>query len=256
MLYGIDVSSWQRGLEIKKLKDISFVIAKATEGIGLTDKCCNAFIEQAKALGLPWGFYHYARNNSGKFDADYFYNATKNYFGSGLPILDYEDPALLKSGKGVAYAEEFMQFIYNKTGIYPVLYTSAAILSSFKKSWIPQKCALWLAGYPRTYTQFGNYNMPYKLEPWSKCIIWQFSGSGKLAGYEGQLDLDRAYIDVDEWNRLIKGVSKSQHQDELLAACRVVLGEYGTGAIRKEKLQQVGYSYANVQDLVNKIVKL
>ena len=256
-MFGIDVSSWQGNLKLKDLQNVEFVIAKATEGQGLVDRYCDNFIEQTKKLNLPWGFYHFAKNNSGKFDADYFYRNTKNYFGYGLPVLDYEDPALLQSGKGVAYCEAFVDYIHAKTGVWSVMYMSASVCQTFKGSWIPSKCALWVAGYPRKYTSFVNVDMPYNVSPWTSPIIWQFSGSGRLTGYNGNIDLDNAYINRAGWNCLVQGkpISKGKsHNENILAACRVILGEYGNGQARVKMLESLGYNYDEVQTIVNEIL--
>ena len=254
-MFGIDIYNGQRGIQLSKLRDVKFVIVKATEGQGLVDKSCDSFVEQAKALGLPWGFYHYAKNNSGKFDADYFYRNTKNYFGHGLPVLDYEDPRLLTSGKGVAYCEQFAEYIHSKSGVWPVMYMSASVCKTFKASWIPSKCPLWVAGYPRTYKQFVDVPMPYSVDPWPSAIIWQFSGSGRLDGFNGTLDLDRAYITNAQWQDLAAGRTIDKN-DNITTACKVILGYYGNGAERKQKLAAEGYNYSVVQGLVNEILAL
>lgn len=259
MRYGIDIYNGQSDIKLSNVtgSGVTFVIVKATEGQGLVDKSCDRFIEQAKALGLPWGFYHYARNNNGKHDADYFYRNTKNYFGRGIPVLDFEDPDLLNSGKAIAYAEDFCSYIYAKSGIYPMIYCSASVCKMFKGSWIPDKCALWMAGYPRTYTQFVDVDIPYSIAPWKSCAIWQFSGQGRIAGYNGKVDLDRAYITREQWNALATGKQiESKTKDlNIKAACRVILGEYGNGTARKEALMREGFDYSTVQGYVNKILE-
>ena len=88
---GIDISNWQSGINLSAIaKDIDFVIVKATEGIGFVDKSCDRFFQAAKDLGKPLGFYHFARTNDARKEADFFYQNTKNYFGQAIPILDWE----------------------------------------------------------------------------------------------------------------------------------------------------------------------
>ena len=70
MMHGIDVSNWQSGLIPSNLS-IDFCIAKATEGIGYTDRSCDGFIQNCIENGILWGFYHFARENNPEAEADY-----------------------------------------------------------------------------------------------------------------------------------------------------------------------------------------
>ena len=75
---GIDVSNYQRGLDLSKV-DIDFVIIKATEGTSLVMDTCDGFYQQAKQLGIHRGIYHFARPeyNSAEAEAAYFLQHTQ-----------------------------------------------------------------------------------------------------------------------------------------------------------------------------------
>lgn len=49
-LKGIDISSWQSGLNIAAVP-ADFVIIKATQGTWMVDKTCDGFYQQCKAAG-------------------------------------------------------------------------------------------------------------------------------------------------------------------------------------------------------------
>ena len=72
---GIDISKWQKGLILSNIK-FDFVIIKATEGATYTDPNFLDFVKQAKNLGKPYGFYHFARpeNNSAHAEVVNFYD--------------------------------------------------------------------------------------------------------------------------------------------------------------------------------------
>ena len=55
MLRGIDISSHQGDIDLAPLA-IDFVIIKATEGTGYVNPYCAPKVQQAKNLGLCWGF--------------------------------------------------------------------------------------------------------------------------------------------------------------------------------------------------------
>ena len=247
MMHGIDVSNWQCGLNPSNLS-IDFLIAKATEGIGYTDPCCDGFIQNCLENSILWGFYHFARENDPVEEANYFVQETENYFGNGIPVLDYETA----NWNNREWCERFMTRVHELTGIWPMLYISAYMVPEFNDSWIPQTCGLWIAGYPYPAESWTNDNMPYSIGEWEFCAIWQFTSSLQLPGYSGNLDGNIAYMDADAWLKyagapwqdLIPEPTKSI--DDL--AVETILGEYGTGAERQKLL---GSNYNDVQERVN-----
>lgn len=257
MLHGIDVSNWQSGLTPSDLS-IDFCIAKATEGIGYTDQCCDRFVQNCLENGILWGFYHFARENSPADEAEYFVKETENYFGNGIPVLDYET----SNWNDCEWCELFMSKVHELTGIWPVLYISAYRVSDFNNSWIPQTCGLWLAGYPYPAETWTNDNMPYSIGEWEFCAIWQFTSSLQLPGYSGNLDGNIAYMDADAWLKYAGAPwqdidplpdPKPEPNPEPIKsiddlAVETILGEYGTGADRKKLL---GSRYDEVQERVN-----
>ena len=58
-------------------------------------------------------------------------------------------------------------------------------------------CGLWVAQYADD-SQTG-----YQDSPWNEgayeCAIRQYSSHGRLSGWDGDLDLDKAYMDADAW---------------------------------------------------------
>ena len=250
MMHGIDVSNWQNGLVPSNLA-VDFCIAKATEGIGYTDPCCNGFVQNCIDNGILWGFYHFARENDPVAEADYFVQETRNYFNHGIPVLDYET----QNYNDCEWCEQWFVRVHELTGVWPMLYCSAYQVPKFANSWIPQTCGLWLAGYPFPAETWNDGEMPYNIDPWEFCAIWQFTSSLRLPGYSGNLDGNVAYMDADAWMKYANStdnapnVEKPKPQksiDDL--ACETILGEYGTGAERQKLL---GSAYEAVQARVN-----
>lgn len=249
MLHGIDISNWQSDLTPSDLS-IDFCIAKTTEGIGYTDQCCDGFVQNCIDNGILWGFYHFARENDPAEEAEYFVQETRNYFGHGIPVLDYETA----NWNNREWCELFMSKVHELTGVWPMLYISAYMVPEFDNSWIPQTCGLWLAGYPYPAETWTSDNMPYSIGEWEFCAIWQFTSSLQLPGYSGNLDGNIAYMDADAWHKYAgsNATQPTQPQtpeksiDDL--AVETILGEYGTGAERQKLL---GDKYAEVQERVN-----
>ena len=86
MLNGIDISSWQNGLQLST-SDADFYVMKATEGTSYVDRCCDPWVQWCIDNGKPWGFYHFMGKADPIAQADFFYENCKNYFGRGVPML-------------------------------------------------------------------------------------------------------------------------------------------------------------------------
>lgn len=199
MLKGVDISNWQAGIVPSQL-GVDFCIVKATEGVSFTDRQCNRFIENCKANGILWGFYHFARPdlNDGAAEADHFHEQTKGYTGQGVPVLDYE---VWGKVNDAAWCEKFLKRYHELTGVWAMLYISASNCSKFAGSWIPEKCGLWVAGYPQIFTDWPDSTLLYSIAPWKVCAIWQFTSSLRLAAWNGNLDGDYAYMDAAAWGK-------------------------------------------------------
>lgn len=242
---GIDVSNWQAGLDVSGLP-VDFVIAKATEGIGYTDPSCDVFVQQAINSGKCCGFYHFARENDPVAEAEYFVQETRNYFGHGIPVLDYETDNF----NNAIWCERFINRVHELTGVWCMIYISAYRVGQYAGSWIPQTCGLWIAGYPAAFTDWYSGSMPYDIGEWPFCAIWQFTSNLQLDGWT--LDGDNAYMDADAWSKYAGIDTKAEEaqtgKDTDTLACETILGEYGTGADRQRML---GDRYADVQARVN-----
>lgn len=259
MLRGIDISNWQGGLNLHKL-DIDFAIMKATEGLNFVDDFCDEWVMQAKQKGIKWGFYHFARNNDPVSEADFFIKHTKNYFKHGIPVLDIEDSSIPNWGE---YADKFCKRVHDKTKVWPIIYCSAGMLPYFEGYNVPERCGLWVAGYPYPARTWNKDVVPYNLYPWGTCVIWQFTSSLNIGGYNGDLDGNKAYITRSQWDRYAMGDNKSNNgktskpktpkKSVADIAYEVILGEYGTGINRKKQIEKLGYNYKTVQDYVNEL---
>ena len=267
MLYGIDISNWQNGINLSKLtNDIDFVICKATEGLNYEDPCFEEFMFQAVDVGLLRGFYHFARENNPIDEAKDFYNATKQYIGYAIPVLDYET----ENEDNCSWCEEFMYAYHELSGVWPMLYISASRVPQYDNSWIPEKCGLWLAGYPYPATKYDvEQEMPYGIGAWEFCAIWQFTSNLSLWGYAGRLDGDYAYMDSSAWLKYCKSDKSdndSGYEDDTeplqpilsyTELCKSIMrGEWGNGEDRRERLTRAGYDYVTAQDMIDDYFEL
>lgn len=259
VMNGIDISKWQSGIDLSAVK-ADFVIVKATEGIGYVDKSCDTFFQKALSLGKKLGFYHFARpTNDPVREADFFYNNCRGYFGKGIPILDWE------SGNtgDVTWAQRWLDRVYQLSGVKPVIYMSESVVNA--NNWSAVAAAdygLWVAKYRDNSPDY-NYNManagsrPH-VKWWKFYCMWQWTSTGRLNGYSGNLDCDVFYGDGLTWDAYVgKSTSAAKPQSKPVAktvdqlAEEVIAGQWGNGSDRKKRLTAAGYNYDAVQKAVN-----
>lgn len=249
MIKFIDISNWQRGIDLMSVVrngGLSAVVVKATEGTGLVDKSCDGFVQTCIANGIPFGFYHFARNANPRTEAEYFRKHTRGYEGKGIPILDWED------GQSIDWVNTFVSHYHDLTGVWPWVYGNAW---RFNQGTVNTNCGRWIAGYPSNGIRDINYgmrnNMPYKVNNGLVCA-WQFSSSVCINGYGASLDGDVFYGDVNAWNAYAHAAPvNNQTSDVTQLAYAVIRGDYGNGQARRDAL---GANYDVVQDRVNELM--
>lgn len=258
MLKGIDISHWQEGIDLGAI-DVDFVICKATEGNGYTDVMCDTFYQKAKSLGKKLGVYHFARpdlGNSGEEEADWFIKETLGYHKEAMLVLDWESGDLTN----VAWAKAWLDRVYSKTGVKPVIYMSASVMHSADwSSVVNADYGLWVANYgTNNGTAQESVFDRYPLKYWSFYALWQYTSKGRLNGYNGNLDLNYFSGDGTAWDKYAGGSPSSskpsnpvetKSTDDL--AREVIAGKYGNGEDRKSAL---GSRYDEVQARVNEIL--
>ena len=252
---GIDISNWQAGITPSEL-GIDFCIVKATEGLGYVDPSCDDFVQNCIKNNILWGFYHFARENEPEDEAQFFYDNCLNYFNQGIPVLDYET----QNYDNVEWCERFAQKLFDLSGVWCIIYLSASRCGEYENSWLPEKCGLWVAGYPQPYTDWIESKMPYNTYPFTVVTMWQFTSSLNLNGWS--VDGDIAYMDAEAWH---KYANSSGYQpeppkpqpipeksiDDLVL--EVLLGEYGNGEDRQRML---GDKYNAVQNRINQLYNI
>lgn len=253
---GIDISAWQgdENIDLSKVP-FDFCIVKATEGTSYKNRYftshCDKVLKKKKLLGA----YHYANGGDVQKEADYFLAYVKKYIGKAVLVLDWEAKNNPQFGKNnLEWCLKWCSYVQKKTGIKPIIYVQKSAMSAVKKAGY----GLWVAQYP-DYVETG-----YQEHPWNEgaynCLLRQYTSVGKLSGYGGSLDLNKAYISAASWHKLstkavktatIKPVKKSANT----IAREVLAGKWGNGTDRKARLTKAGYDYNKVQAAVNKLVK-
>lgn len=235
MVKGIDLSTWQKQVDYKKLKDegIEFVILQCGYGKNRNQKddMFETHYKGCKEVGLKIGCYHYSccsRLENAILEAQ---NCLEFIKGKefDLPIFyDLEERETKNLGKeiitqlAINFCEEIKKNGYD-VGIYANLdwfknYIDINKVSNYK---------LWLAewGVSKPTANFDYY-------------IWQYTSSGKVNGINKNIDLNYGYFEIE------KQENNSQNQETNEIEYIVKSGD---------TLSEIAYKYGTT---VEELVKL
>ena len=270
-IFGIDLSSYQKGINLNKAKNegVQFVILRAGYtgyGNGVSkakDNNFETFYSQCKSLGIPVGAYWFSCANTyqkGVDEANWMYENCLKGKQFEYPIyLDVEEDAggrHYRSGAGkaaiTAGIKGFCETMESK-GYYTGVYASSSWFSTLIDVSIPNRFDCWVANWSNS-------------NPGSPAHgLWQFGGetnkirSNKIAGYT--VDQNYAYKDYPSIikNGKMNGFGSSsvepvptpskKSNEEI--ANEVLAGQWGNGEDRKNKLTAAGYDYNAIQAIVN-----
>lgn len=174
MLSGIDISNYQKNVNYSKY---DFVIIKASEGRTMKDKSLDRHYNAIKNKNILYGFYHYAHPelNAMKDEAKHFLSLVGHHAGKAIFALDWEGKALRHSA---AVALQWLDYVYEHTGVRPLFYTSASNCAKYAEIY-KRDYGLWVAHYGVKKPKFSG---------WPYYAIWQFTDK----------PLDRDYFNGDK----------------------------------------------------------
>lgn len=250
---GIDISAWQGDNNINLAKvPFDFCIIKATEGTDYTNRYLDSHASAVQSKKKLLGVYHYANGGDYKAEADHFLTVVKKYIGRAVLVLDWESRGNPRFGNNdIEWVSKWCNYVKDKTGVRPVIYIQKSAMNAVKKAGY----RLWVAQYE------DNNTTDYQLHPWNEgaytCTMRQYTSHGRLAGYDGDLDLNKCYLNSGAWRHLagrVKTTATSAKKSVDAIAREVLAGKWGNGNDRKNRLKAAGYDYDKVQARVNKLV--
>lgn len=258
--YGIDVSKHQDKIDWLKVKasgKVQYAILRAGLGrlASQKDETFERNYANAKAAGIPIGAYWYSyalTPQEAEQEADACIQCLKGKQFEYPIWYDVEDKTQtgLSQKTLTAIAEAFMKKL-EAAGYWVGLYTFYSMASKFSVD-VRSRYAFWLA---HVNVKKSPYKYPYGM--------WQYSWTGKIAGINGDVDLDECYVDYPTQIKakglngftatpatpaqpVMKSVDEVAHE--------VIDGKWGNGDERKKKLTAAGYDYDKVQEIVRNLM--
>ncbi len=185
---GIDVSRWQGQINWDRVRaEAKFAIIKSSGGDGglYPDSQFSRNKAEARRVGIPHGFYHYAGGTyAPETEADHFVDTVGDLQAGELLVLDWEEA----HSNVVAWCTAFCKRVEARTGVRPILYTNGARVTGYDwKALVENSNGLWVASWGSN-----NGSKPAggpAIGQWPFWAIWQYTSKGNLGGLS-PLDLD------------------------------------------------------------------
>lgn len=185
---GIDVSKWQGNIDFDLVRKngAKFVIIRAGSG-KKPDPMFKRNYDLAKRAGLHVGAYWYSYANSVEDaikEAETMHSVIKGLRFEYPIWYDVEETS--QFAKGTKFINAIIYAFCQKLeayGFYVGVYMSKAYATSNLYDTTKQRFDTWIAQYNSKCTYEDVYGM------------WQYSGSGKINGINGSVDLDYSYKD-------------------------------------------------------------
>lgn len=198
MLNIIDVSNWQSGLDLVKLKrgnpSLDGVIMRACHGV-TDDASFETFAKAAEKAGLLMGAYIYIEGDSGEIS--YFINTVENLLKTSILCIDWEKD-LNKRWGDLSYLRECCETVIEKTGVRPLVYASKSVFPHAVCESL--NLGKWIAHYANNYRVSGFQKKPWNEDAY-ECAIRQYTSAGRLNGYASNLDFNKAYMSPEGWSK-------------------------------------------------------
>lgn len=214
-LNGIDISSWQAGIDIANVRHAKFVVVKATESTSYVNAYMPPWAEDVLAAGKRLGLYHFARPGDAIRQAKFFLSNVKKWYGKMVPCLDWEEDAV---AQGPEWALTWLDYVYAKTGAKGFIYMSKSVCNAYDwRQVVESGYLLWVAQYPN-YDRTGFLGIgeiwtdgaPFGAwgDKWPD--LFQYTSAGRISGYDGNLDLDLFNGTAKGWDHIASGSKARQ----------------------------------------------
>lgn len=182
---GVDLSRWQGSVDFVKIKGAgkSYVFIKTTQGSQDVDPDYSRNIMNARAAGMVAGSYHFYMTDD-KPDAQ-FANFSKHVSlqaGDLPPVVDIEVLSRNSLPNTAAELKTFLSLLQNKYGVKPILYSGESFANEYLNGF---------AAYPLWLAEYNKDKIPQLPLDWKQWTFWQHTQNGRVAGVEGNVDLNR-----------------------------------------------------------------
>lgn len=246
---GVDISYCQEGINFAELvkAGVKFIIIRA----GFSTKkdiTMDKFIADCKAYNIPHGFYWYSYAMSvseAKVEAEKCVEVIKELSPTYPVFFDMEGKKQINGLNNKTRTDMAVTFCetVRSAGFIPGVYTNPSFMEYYyDKNRLVGKYDIWLAHWTYSPDKPSKYNYGQTMWQWG---IDKIGDPSRAGSYD--IDGDICFVDYAAKKPTVK-----KTVDEL--AREVIVGKWGSGIERKERLTAAGYDYYTVQKRVNEIL--
>lgn len=193
MIRIIDCSHWQGNIDWART-NVDVAILKVTEGTNFLDNKFSRNKSECRRLGILLGYYHFANGGDAVKEADWFVKNVGDIKNGELLVLDFE----INIGGSGNWCKKFLDRVYQKTRIKPLLYTNESRVKSIDwQEVVAGNYGLWVAKYASS-----SIYVPHQLQrtptsgQWKFWAMWQYSSKGTVPGITGNVDMNYTKMDL------------------------------------------------------------
>ena len=185
---GVDLSGWQAASIWGSLGWVEWSCSKVSEGAAFEETAAIGHSQAAKAKGVPWGLYHFAKFADVQAEAARYLAGvdmvTRNVGAPDFHMLDLEAPA---GGDVTVWAEQWCRTVEQASPLPIIVYTGAGWANQYLTT--PgtglDRRPLWVAHYANS-----GVTGPWVPSLWSDWMIWQWSSSTALGSLDVNVEND------------------------------------------------------------------
>lgn len=190
---GIDISNWQGAVNWDSIfgSGVAFAIVKASESTNYKDVQLDRNKSEMRRVGIPHGFYHFARGGNPEAEADVFVGSVGDIKPGEVLALDWE---IGYAGDADDWAARFIKRVQQHTGVTCLFYASESVIMG--KTWEKVRATgagLWVAKYG---TNNGQRQGAPATGGWGIIALWQYTSVAAISGIGGHVDADVFFGDA------------------------------------------------------------
>ncbi len=193
-VHGIDVSHYQSYINWDEVarQNISFSFVKASEGETLIDSLFAFNWQELQRVELKRGAYHFFRANiDGQRQAQHYIRQVSMSDGDLPPVLDVETIDGASPEQLRAQMQTWLDIVETHYRIRPIIYTNLKFYYRYLAGHFDQY-PIWLARYSKQKPEIAG----------NRWHFWQYGNRGRVAGIEGDVDLNVFHGSLEELNYL------------------------------------------------------
>ena len=188
--FGIDVSSWQGEINWDQVANdgVKYAVIRVSAGLNSVDQYFPRNWNESRRVGLLRGVYQYFHPAQDPVAQAYLLVDRLREAGGDFelpPVIDIEAHNDLTAAEIAQSARTWIDIVEEELGIQPMVYTGYYFWQDHMNNTAE------FNDHPLWHPQYTSAACPRIPNVWEDWVFWQYSSTGRVAGIEGDVDLNR-----------------------------------------------------------------